>query len=172
MRRKYTKELLEEKVQKCTSWRQLLFSFSLKETGGNYKNLQKKCKEFNADTSHFSGPGWNKIGHPSFGNSIDLDKRFSIHEKKQPSSKTKDVLINHKLKENKCEICGITEWNGKPITFQLHHKNGNPKDDRLENLQILCPNCHSQTDTFCKRQQIRNSTNKSAQGETPDVEQP
>ena len=40
MRRKYTKELLEEKVQKCTSWRQLLFSFSLKETGGNYKNLQ------------------------------------------------------------------------------------------------------------------------------------
>ena len=99
-------------------------------------------------------------------------KGFPYTKKKQPSSKTKDVLINHKLKENKCEICGITEWNGKPITFQLHHKNGNPKDDRLENLQILCPNCHSQTDTFCKRQQIRNSTNKSAQGETPDVEQP
>lgn len=159
MRRIYTKEILEEKVQKCTSWRQLIFSFSLKETGGNYTNLQKKCKEFNVDTSHFTGPGWNKIGHPNFGNSINLEERFSIHEKKQASSKTKEVLLNHKIKENKCEICGITEWNGNPITLQLHHINGDPKDDRLENLQILCPNCHSQTDTFCKRIKIRKTTN-------------
>ena len=41
------------------------------------------------------------------------------------------------------------------IIFQLHHINGNPKDDRLENLQILCPNCHSQTDSYCKRKEIR-----------------
>ena len=52
--------------------------------------------------------------------------------------------------------------------LQLHHKNGNPLDDRLENLQILCPNCHSQTDTFCKRKEIR-STKQSTQDENPDV---
>ena len=57
MHKTYTKEILEENVQKCTSWRQLIFLFSLKENGGNYKTLQKKCKEFNIDTSHFTGPG-------------------------------------------------------------------------------------------------------------------
>ena len=60
-------------------------------------------------------------------------------------------LIEEGIKENKCEICGIDEWNGKPIICQLDHINGNPKDHRLDNLQIICPNCHSQTDTYCGR---------------------
>lgn len=81
-----------------------------------------------------------------------------LRKKKRPSSKTKELVLNHKLKPYKCEICGITEWLGNPITLQLHHINGNPLDDRLENLQILCPNCHSQTDSYCKRQEIRKST--------------
>ena len=64
--------------------------------------------------------------------------------------KIKGKLIREGLKENKCEICGlINEWNGKPLVLQLHHINGNHTDNRLENLQILCPNCHSQTDTYC-----------------------
>lgn len=51
--------------------------------------------------------------------------------------------------ENKCSACGLTgEWNGKPIALQLDHKNGQSRDHRLENLRILCPNCHSQTETF------------------------
>ena len=49
MRHKYTKEILEDAVRKCTSWRQLILYFSLKETGGNYKNLQKKCEEFDTN---------------------------------------------------------------------------------------------------------------------------
>jgi transposase-like protein len=65
------------------------------------------------------------------------------------SSKLKDKLIKEGIKENKCESCGITEWMGKPITLQLHHINGNHSDNRLENLQILCPNCHSLTDNYC-----------------------
>ena len=79
-------------------------------------------------------------------------------------------MFNRKLKEKKCEICGCTDWLGKPITLQLHHKNGNPYDDRLENLQILCPNCHSQTHNFCRSQKIRKSQNLSAPRETLDVE--
>lgn len=58
------------------------------------------------------------------------------------------ILIKAGYKENKCECCGINEWNGKPITLQLHHKNGNPRDNCLENLEVLCPNCHSQTDNY------------------------
>lgn len=57
-------------------------------------------------------------------------------------------LLNEGLKENRCERCGITEWHGEPLTMQLHHRNGNGLDDRLENLEFLCANCHSQTDTY------------------------
>lgn len=152
---KYTKEVLEEKVKKCLSWRQLIFECGLKDAGGNYNTLQLKCKEFNIDTSHFLGKGWNKPQHECFGNSIDLSKRLCLQETKKASAKTKEIVLNHGLKENKCEICGTSEWLGKPITLHLHHINGNPKDDRIENLQILCPNCHSQTDSFCKRIGIR-----------------
>lgn len=158
MNKKYTKEMLESVVKNCTSWRQLILHFKLKETGGNYSNLQNRCKEFGINTSHFTGQGWNKYGHPNFGNNIDVNKTLILRKKKRPSSKTKELVLNHKLKPYKCEICGITEWLGNPITLQLHHINGNPLDDRLENLQILCPNCHSQTDSYYKRQEIRKST--------------
>lgn len=172
MRNKYTKEDLENVAKQCLSWRQMLLHYGLKIAGGNYKAMQNRCKKYEINTSHFTGQGWNKEGHENFAGNINLQKRFSIHEKKRPSSKTKEVLLIHNLKENKCEICGCTEWQGKPITLQLHHKNGNPFDDRLENLQILCPNCHSQTDTYCKRHEIRKSINLSAQEEILDVELP
>lgn len=65
------------------------------------------------------------------------------------SCELKKLLFKYKLKENKCEICGITEWMGKPLVCHLHHIDGNNKNNTLENLQILCPNCHSQTDNYC-----------------------
>lgn len=63
-------------------------------------------------------------------------------------TKLKQRLIQEGLKEAKCECCGITDWNGKELSFHLHHVNGINTDNRLSNLQILCPNCHSQTDNF------------------------
>jgi DNA-binding CsgD family transcriptional regulator/5-methylcytosine-specific restriction endonuclease McrA len=66
-------------------------------------------------------------------------------------------LIAAGLKENRCEICGITEWLGKPLSTQLHHKNGDGADNRLINLSLLCPNCHSQTDTYGGRNGHRRS---------------
>ena len=71
------------------------------------------------------------------------------------------------MKENKCEVCGITEWQGAPIICELHHINGDTTDNRIENLQILCPNCHSQTDNF-RRRNVKKVM--SAQEETFDVE--
>ena len=63
--------------------------------------------------------------------------------------KLKKRLIKEGIKENKCDICGITEWNGKLISMQLDHINGDSHNHKLENLRMICPNCHSQTETYC-----------------------
>jgi DNA-binding CsgD family transcriptional regulator len=60
-------------------------------------------------------------------------------------------LVKAGLKQKLCEVCGIASWNGRPITLALHHVNGDRHDNRIENLELLCPNCHSQTDTFAGR---------------------
>jgi hypothetical protein len=65
--------------------------------------------------------------------------------------KLKIRLLEEGIKKNECEVCGISEWLGKPLVIQLDHINGIPSDHRLENLQMVCPNCHSQTETFCGR---------------------
>lgn len=64
------------------------------------------------------------------------------------SYKLKTWLIKHQIKENKCEICGVSKWNGMPLNCQLHHKDGNKHNNCIDNLIIVCPNCHSQTSTF------------------------
>ena len=74
-------------------------------------------------------------------------------------------MLKEGLKEHKCEICKQTEWLGKPIPLELHHINNVKNDLRIENLQILCPNCHAQTDNYRGKQK-----GKSAQKETSDVE--
>jgi DNA-binding transcriptional ArsR family regulator len=57
-------------------------------------------------------------------------------------------LLKEGLKDNRCELCGITEWHGKPLNMQLHHRDGDGTNNQLENLELLCPNCHAQTDTY------------------------
>ena len=59
------------------------------------------------------------------------------------------------LKENRCEECGISQWRNRDLSLALHHINGDGNDNRLENLQLLCPNCHSQTPNYGAKKRRR-----------------
>ncbi len=71
-------------------------------------------------------------------------------------------LLTEGLKENRCERCGLTEWRGQPLNMQLHHNNGCGRDNRLENISFLCPNCHAQTENWGGRNGRRHKAPKAA----------
>jgi len=79
---------------------------------------------------------------------IPIEKLLVVGREETSRTHLKSRLISEGLKEHRCESCGIAEWNGKPLSMQLHHVNGDGSDNRLENLQLLCGNCHSQTDNW------------------------
>ena len=64
------------------------------------------------------------------------------------SYKLKNRLVSEGVKKNVCEICGQSSWMGKQLNLELHHMDGNRQNHKLSNIRLLCPNCHSQTDTF------------------------
>ncbi len=117
--------------------------------GAGYYMMHKKIKEYGIDTSHFKGKGWNVSGQ-NLKREIIPDEKVFVSGSTFQTSKLRDRLINGGYKEHKCENpeCGLTEWHGKPIPLQVHHINGIHNDNRLENLMLLCPNCHAQTDNF------------------------
>ena|SRR6478752_7964906 len=143
--RKYTKETLEEAVANSYSFAGVLRHLGLKQAGGTQAHIAKMIRQDEIDTSHFKLQAWNKGGISSKKKTpseiLIVLEEGSLRQK---SAQLRRALIESGLKES-CNRCSVElEWNGKPIRLEINHIDGNWLDNRIENLEFVCPNCHSQ----------------------------
>lgn len=99
---------------------------------------------YNFDTSHFLDLNGSSEAIKRLDNQIDF-----VYGKAIRSEKMRNHLIH--LRGHQCENCGNTEWQGKLIPLEVHHMDGDRLNNVLENLQLLCPNCHAQTENYRNR---------------------
>jgi hypothetical protein len=145
MKHSYSEQELRDAVKSSGSLRQVLQKLNIVAAGGNYETTKRRISRYGIDTSHFHGQLWSK--GKSLGSRRPIEE-YLVEGKLVQSHKLKLRLISEGLKQHKCECCGITEWNGQPTPIELDHIDGNRYNNTIENLRILCPNCHAQTDTY------------------------
>ena len=153
-------KLVLDYLPKSNSLNHLCVFLGLKGVDGYYMKIRKIIDKYNLSTEHFGTLNVKysvKYGRNSY--TALSDKEFFINGSKRNSNGILKRLINHGIKSYECECCGISEWNGKELKLQIHHINGNHFDNRLENLQILCPNCHTQTDTYGSKNKLNKKIN-------------
>lgn len=137
--------LLSSIVADSKSKSEVLRKLGLGTVGSNYATLNKYIIKYGLDVSHFD-PYWSNISKIATPYPDDV---VFIDNSTVQRSVVRKKIIQRELLPYKCAQCGITDiWNGKLLVLQLEHKNGRANDHRLVNLEFLCPNCHSQTDTY------------------------
>jgi len=156
--RTWTDEQLQNAVKISKSYTEILENLNLRAAGGNFKSMKKHIARLNIDTSHLEG---RKIAISKL-----LERRARTNDEIfcEDSKVHRHTVVNRLLKEKIipyiCSACncklfenkdGLWFWNNKPCVLTLEHKNGKHNDNRLVNLCWLCPNCHSQTETFAGR---------------------
>lgn len=144
--RSWSDDELVSAVANSRSYRSVIIALGLIPAGGNYTQIKQTIERMGIDVSHFTGKGWNE------GWSSDYRRESRIRDleavlvdgSRVQSHGLKKRLFHAGLKEPRCEMCGWHEMSedGR-IPVELDHINGNRYDNRLENLRILCPNCHS-----------------------------
>lgn len=109
--------------------------------------IKDRIEKLGLDTSHF------KYAEPK-----PLNDWLTIWETTHRLPHLKKRIMDEGLLKEECVLCGQNNiWNGNKLVLQLDHINGNNKDNRIENLRILCPNCHTQTETYCRNKKYENN---------------
>lgn len=137
-------------IAESSSFAEVLRKLGMQPAGGNTKTLKKVVRDLQIDTTHFTGKSYWKGKALPFSNKRPLCNVL-VFGKEESSRDLKHRLISEGVKEHRCEGCNQIEWMGQPIPIELHHIDGIRKNNKLENLKILCPNCHAQTPGFSGR---------------------
>jgi predicted RNA-binding Zn-ribbon protein involved in translation (DUF1610 family) len=120
--------------------------------GSNYRFVHREIARLRLDVSHWKGQAHGTTGGRPRLVAADVLVRNSRHS----TAAAKRIVLRNTLREYKCAECGSGPvWQGKDLVLRLDHRNGIRNDHRLRNLRFLCPNCDSQTATFCGRNNRR-----------------
>ena|SRR5690606_1649736 len=130
----YTDEDILREVENVKSMAQLLKNLGLKPTGGNYDNMKRNLQRLGVTADHWTGKLWSKGERLKDWSQYKTTKAARVH------------LIRER--GGCCEMCGLSEWLDQPMKFEIHHIDGDRTNNNSENLQVLCPNCHSLTDNW------------------------
>lgn len=141
----YSDEELRQALDGAISKADVLRALGVPADTAHYPELNRRLRQSGLDASHLRGRAWSRARR-------DLP-RLSIAEVLERASsrsthQLKLRLISEGVFERCCSSCRLREWQAKPIPLELDHINGDRRDNRLENLRLLCPNCHAQTDTY------------------------
>lgn len=138
-------EAVKKSFSYCGVMRLLGLNF---KGGGGYTNIKKSIARYKLDTSHFKCQGWSK--GRTFSSKATLDDYLNGQRGIQ-SHKLKLLLLKEKVFAKVCSNCKNVEWMGVEIPLELDHINGNHEDNSLQNLRLLCPNCHALTPNYCAK---------------------
>ena len=152
-------------VEESLSIAEVIKKCDLIPAGGNYQSIKNRIEKLNLSTKHFTGRGWNVGNRYRPIKPAQSLTEILVENSNYQSFKLAKRLLKEGYKERKCEMCGNTHWCSYLIPLELHHINGIKTDNRLENLQMLCPNCHALTDNYRGK-----NIGMSAQEKTLEVE--
>lgn len=142
-----------EIVNSSNTFTEIIKRCGLENKGGNINTVKRRIKKENINIPHI------KTGRDHNSGKIYLQQRISkecalnkifIENSYTSKNTVKKLIKRYNLKKYICSECNLTNnWNDKPLSLQLDHINGINNDNRVENLRWMCPNCHSQTETYC-----------------------
>jgi hypothetical protein len=150
---KYTKEILEPIVAESTTMAEVGRKLGIKPHGGAQAHIKKRIEHYGISMDHFVGQAWSagKVFDNRRKTSKEILKRLPEGSNRTKTSQLKRALIEEGIDEV-CYQCGLSgQWNGKDLTYEIDHLDGDPMNNLIENLRFICPNCHTQTPTYKNR---------------------
>lgn len=152
---RWTREVLQAAVATSTNMCEVLQSLGLEVVGGHHTHISRRVKAYDIDTSHFKVPSRRgETRRPRTPEGL-LVEQTAAHPRRIQSDRLRWAMTATGIAEQ-CALCGTEAvWRGQPLPLEVDHIDGNWRDNRIENLRFLCPNCHSTTDSYRGRGKAR-----------------